>query len=201
MTHQELNGLLFGEYIPSISDPLNSLVQAGFRHFMPIEFEGFCLKIFESLGFSGSLTPNSGDEGIDIIAKAPSGLIVIQCKKYDDSSTVSAAQKREFYGAHIHAKASRGYFVTTATFSNQASTFSASHSEITLVDGDRLRHLFLLSILSSQDEFGKIDQFKIHVDESELGDEYRSQVRDLRREFQREFDKLTESFRRRRMDT
>ncbi|OGL45265.1 MAG: hypothetical protein A2W05_03945 [Candidatus Schekmanbacteria bacterium RBG_16_38_10] len=124
MTHNELTVLLTGDKLPIALKPLRTLIAAGFAHLQPTDFEAFVLELFESLSFSGTLTPATGDGGIDILLESVEGPIAIQCKKYDDNFTVGSKELREFLGALVHAKAVRGYFVTTSLFTSQAKDFS-----------------------------------------------------------------------------
>jgi restriction endonuclease Mrr len=199
MTYREVNRLLESDETPTISEPLQSLVQAGFNHFKPADFEIFVLRIFEALNFIGSLTPATGDEGVDILLQDPAGTIIVQCKKYDDATKIGSKELREFLGAISHAKAIHGYFVTTTSFTDQAQTFCIDHENITLIDSQQLKRLFLFAILFSFDKFGRIHHFLLKDDTNDLGEEFRRQADDLYREYQRELEKMKENIRRRKL--
>jgi len=122
------------------------LISFGFNHLTPEDFERLILRMFEGFGYSGELTPITGDQGIDIILKSADNiLVVVQCKRYDTEQTISSREIREFFGSMIHADAKFGYFITTSSFSDQAKSFCAGKN-IELIDGASLQSLFLQSI-------------------------------------------------------
>ena len=97
------------------------------------EFESLVAKIFQQMGYKVTITPKTGDEGIDIDTIDPQGKkVVIQCKRWQ--GTISSKVVREFYGSLMHAKAEKGFLVTTGTFSSSAIAF-AEGKPISLVDG------------------------------------------------------------------
>lgn len=197
MKYTELNILLEGDETPDMSEPLQFLVQAGFNHLKAVDFETFVLRIFESFGFLGSLTPATGDEGIDVLLQDHRATIVAQCKRYDDESKIGAKELREFLGAMTHAKAIHGYYVTTSSFSDQARFFAKDHDEITLIDGDQLKRLFLFALLYSFDKLRKLHRFAPQSDTDDLDSQFREQAEDLYKEYRRELDKLEATFRKR----
>ena len=111
----------------------------------PLEFERFLQLTFEIFGFTATLTPASGDHGIDIKLVSPSGsLCVVQCKRYRLDQCVSPKEVREFLGALIFFKADFGFFVTTSYFTDQCKEFS-TNQPIFLVDQPLLRNLLLFA--------------------------------------------------------
>lgn len=182
MTYYELNIILKDDRIPTAIKPLKTLVSSGFKHLTPLDFEALVLEVFEALGFSGSLTQASGDGGVDVLIESAAGLIVIQCKKYDDNTTIGGRELREFFGTLTHFKAVHGYFVTTSSFTSQAKDFSKEHNNMTLIDGECLNKLFVLSLISSSSlaEYMKFPQAeKYHGEVNELGFEFRAQASGL----------------------
>lgn len=122
------------------------LSRFGFLHLDPVKFEEFVLKIFEALGLKGKLTPVTGDDGIDIELTSPDGKRAIaQCKRYNYDQTVGVKDVRELLGAMVHSSSVYGFFVTTSTYSEQAKDF-ANGKKLLLIDGAKLRKLFLLAI-------------------------------------------------------
>lgn len=203
MTHNELTVLLTGDKLPIALKPLRTLIAAGFAHLQPTDFEAFVLELFESLSFSGTLTPATGDGGIDILLESVEGPIAIQCKKYDDNVTVGSKELREFLGALVHAKAVHGYFVSTSSFTSQAIEFSNDHKNITLIDGECLKKLFCFSIISSIPAYENINIYKELFKKKEdpkdkdiidFGEQYRIQADGLTKEYTRELERLKEKF-------
>ena len=196
MTFQELNKLLASPETPTVGEPLASLIQAGFNHFAATAFEAFILRVFEALDLHGSLTPPTGDEGADIILQDPSGVIIVQCKKYDTDTKVGSKELREFLGAMLHAKAIHGYYVSTSSFTDQAKSFCADHHEITLIDADQLKRLVLISIVVSFQKLGRMHIPPLKDEQAELGPEFQIQAEGLYKEYLRELEKIKETARR-----
>lgn len=203
MTYDELNILLKSGIIPTAIKPLKTLINASFTHLKPTDFEAFVLEIFEALNFSGSLTPNTSDGGIDILLKSTAGTIAIQCKKYDDNTPIGAKELREFLGALVHFKAVHGFFVTTSSFTSQAKDFSNEHNNIPLIDGECLKKLFVFSIIASISKYKTFEIYKeIYKDKDkdkdviDFGKEYQAQAKGLYQEYFRELERLKKKFKR-----
>ena len=98
-----------------------------------------------SLSDAGIVTKRSNDGGIDgIIREDKLGFdqIYIQAKRWDTSTTIGRPEIQKFYGALAGVGASKGLFITTATFSDGAKQY-ADQQHIVLVDGDRLTKLMI----------------------------------------------------------
>jgi len=148
MTFEKLNTIMKWKEIPAFIQPFEILIKKGFSHFEPIEFEQFILNIFECFGFSGELTPITGDGGVDIIIREKEGISVVQCKRYNDNSNIGVQDVREFLGAMVHYNAMYGYFVTTSNFSEAANNFTDDHNNLLLIGQRALERFYRLSILS-----------------------------------------------------
>jgi restriction endonuclease Mrr len=96
------------------------------------------LELFRSHGFTGSLTPLSGDEGIDLDLHHEGCYAVAQCKHY--LKPVGQAALRDFAGAMRAVGADYGYFITTSSFTDPAERWARSLKDpyIVLVDGPAL---------------------------------------------------------------
>ena len=119
----------------------------------PKFFEQLVVKILVAMGYGGSLdnagvvTQISHDDGIDgIIKEDKLGLdsIYIQAKRYTTGS-VQKTDIQKFIGALTEQGASKGVFITTASFSSGAIETSkkASGVKIVLIDGDMLTKLMI----------------------------------------------------------
>ena len=89
----------------------------------------------------------SGDEGFDgVIYQDKLGLdrVYVQAKRYRSGKRVGRPDLQGFVGALQYAQASRGVFITTSRYTNDARTY-ASHLQqrVILVDGDELAHLMV----------------------------------------------------------
>jgi restriction system protein len=96
-------------------------------------FEGLVVKLLVKMGYGGSLPDagkilgKTGDEGIDGVVREDKlgfDLIYIQAKRWDLSSSVGRPEIQKFVGALAGAGASKGLFVTMATFSKEAYSYA-----------------------------------------------------------------------------
>lgn len=119
----------------------------------PVFFEGLIVKLLLAMGYGGSradagqIVGKPGDHGIDgVIDQDSLGLdrVYIQAKKYAKDSPVSEPEIRAFSGSLGAAKANKGIFVTTSTFTQPAQTFADRHPfKIVLIDGEHLAELMI----------------------------------------------------------
>jgi len=123
------------------------------RNSTPDFFEELIVQLFVAMGYGGSaeITANrlgrSGDNGVDgVINQDALGVdqIFLQAKRYAATNTVGAGEIRDFFGALNIAKATKGIFVTTSSFSPSAKqTVQDLGSRIVLVDGSQLALLMI----------------------------------------------------------
>ena len=120
----------------------------------PDFFEKLVVDLLVAMGYGGSKIENSkvlgksGDEGIDgIINEDKLGLdtIYIQAKQWEPTKTVGRPELQKFVGALTGQGATKGAFLTTAKFSNEAKEYvKKQHAcKIALIDGDRLTFLMV----------------------------------------------------------
>jgi restriction system protein len=115
----------------------------------PTFFERIVLDVLHRMGYGGGREDlqrvgGSGDGGIDgIISLDRLGFekVYVQAKRWQ--SSVGAQELRAFYGALAGQRARKGVFITTSTFTVQASAFAASVEGLVLVDGQRLARLMV----------------------------------------------------------
>jgi len=117
----------------------------------PQFFEHLVVDLMIALGYGGSRADagrsigRSGDEGIDgIIKEDRLGLDVIylQAKRWD--GTVGRPEIQKFVGALHGKRARKGVFITTGTFSLDASTYVESiDPKVILIDGRTLAELMI----------------------------------------------------------
>lgn len=114
-------------------------------------FERLVVDVLLRMGYGGSLKDagraigKSGDGGIDgIIKEDKLGLdtIYIQAKRWD--GTVGRPEIQKFMGALAGNRAKKGVFITTSSFSGDATTYAASiETKIVLIDGKLLAELMI----------------------------------------------------------
>lgn len=107
-------------------------------------FEHVVAAVFEALGYSATVTPGSGDGGVDVIAHPdPLGLetpfIKIQAKS--GTGTVGEPEVNQLKGA-LH-PGEKGVFVSLGSFSNKAKSAADGSPDITLVGAKKFVELFI----------------------------------------------------------
>ncbi len=112
----------------------------------PAFFEQIVLDVLRAMGY-GAATPHgglrvggSGDGGIDgIIYEDRLGLdmIYVQAKRWQ--GTVGSQLMRDFVGALVGKQANKGIFITTSTFTRDATDYiERVPQKVILIDGERL---------------------------------------------------------------
>ncbi|MEK4286657.1 restriction endonuclease [Paenibacillus sp. FSL P4-0502] len=85
-----------------------------------IQFEYFLKSLFMKQGFQVTMTPGSGDQGVDLILNNGSRKIAIQAKRYNVNSKVGLSAIQEVYtGMQVYG-CNEAYVITTSHFTNQA---------------------------------------------------------------------------------
>jgi restriction system protein len=140
-THKEIEKTLRAEI-------LDRLLQAS-----PAFFENTIVVLLTSMGYGGSrenagrAIGRSGDNGLDgVIDQDALGLdrVYIQAKRYKVDNAVSEPDIRGFAGSLEGAKATKGVFVTTSSFTAQARMFAEKITRrIVLIDGQQLAQLMI----------------------------------------------------------
>lgn len=137
-----------------INDSLASELMDEVMKLSPTDFEKLVVKLLLKMGYgdgidnAGIVTPASGDGGIDGIIKEDQlgfSNICIQAKKWDIDATVSRPDLQKFVGALQGEKATKGLFITTASFTKGAKDYVSNLSGLTvvLIDGTQLMKLMI----------------------------------------------------------
>jgi restriction system protein len=119
----------------------------------PAFFEELIVTLLLRMGYGGAreeagrAVGRSGDGGIDgVIDQDPLGLdrVYLQAKRYQLDAPVSEPEIRGFSGSLGAAKASKGVFVTTSSFTKPAREFAERHPfKMVLIDGAQLTALMI----------------------------------------------------------
>ena len=119
----------------------------------PTFFEQLVLDVLHAIGYGGSRQDSaerlgqSGDEGIDgVIREDRLGLdqIYVQAKKWALDRTVGRPEIQRFVGALHGQRATKGVFITTSSFSAEATAYSENVTpRVILVDGRELTQLMI----------------------------------------------------------
>lgn len=98
-----------------------------------VSFERCLADLYKHFGYSATLTPKSGDGGIDIILEKDSKKTIVQCKQH--SKPVGPAVVRELYGCLIDSKADLAILACTSGFTKGVYDF-VNGKPIELIDVD-----------------------------------------------------------------
>ena len=136
----------------NLRNELASELLARLKKTSPSFFERVVVELLVKMGYGGSRTDagkavgRSGDGGIDgIIKEDKLGLdvVYIQAKKWDNNP-VGRPDLMQFVGALQAQKASKGIFITTSRFTDEARNYvSQIGSKIVLIDGEQLTNLMI----------------------------------------------------------
>jgi restriction system protein len=120
----------------------------------PEFFERLVLDVLLAMGYGGSRADaaehvgKSGDEGVDgRINQDPLGLdqILVQAKRYGVDRTIDRKTIQAFVGSMTGQGVTKGVFITTSSFNDNATEFvqRGSNTKVVLIDGDQLVDLML----------------------------------------------------------
>ena len=136
----------------NLRDELAEELLARLKKSSPSFFERAVVELLVKMGYGGSRADagraigNSGDGGIDgIIKEDKLGLdvVYIQAKRWD-TNPVGRPDVMQFAGALQAQKATKGIFITTSTFTDDARRYvSQIGSKIVLIDGEQLTTLMI----------------------------------------------------------
>lgn len=129
----------------------------------PTDFEKLVVELLLKMGYgseiegAGFVTSKTNDGGIDGIIKEDQlgfSSIYIQAKQWATDRTVDRTEIQKFAGALQGQQASKGLFITTASFTSGAKEYVSGlyGSKIVLVDGNHLTRLMIKYNLGVSDE-------------------------------------------------
>ena len=110
----------------------------------PADFERMVAQIYADFGFEVSITPETRDGGIDIIATRNIGMnssvtMYIQCKRNRKDRPVNVDTLRSFDSVVRYGYTNRGVVVTTSYFTHDAIRFVEERGDLyELINGDSL---------------------------------------------------------------
>jgi restriction system protein len=136
-----------------IRDTLAQEVLENVMSCTPAFFERLVVELLVAMGYGGSrrdaarAVGQTGDEGIDgIIDEDKLGLdiIYIQAKKWGLDKSVGRPEIQKFVGALAGKRAKKGIFITTTSFSSEATRYASDiDTKVILIDGKRLAELMM----------------------------------------------------------
>src|SRR5262245_36882422 len=116
-------------------------------HLSPRQFEEYCQALLAChYQCRVDLTPQSGDEGRDLIVHHANGLEVVECKHYP-SGTVGRPVVQKLHSAILTINATRGMIITTGRFSPGATAYAANLHDVSmqLIDAAKLAYLMSMT--------------------------------------------------------
>jgi len=148
LTPDEIMDTAFQKSVAALSDEMLERVKAC----SPAYFERLVVQLLITMGYGGSREEarramgRSGDGGIDgVINEDRLGLdaIYLQAKRWSNG-TVGRPEIQQFVGALAGRRASKGVFITTSHFSQEARDYAAASTyKVVLIDGERLANLMI----------------------------------------------------------
>lgn len=136
----------------NLRDELGDELLSRVKKTSPAFFERIVVELLVKMGYGGSRADagkaigKSGDGGIDgIIKEDKLGLDVVylQAKRWDNTA-VGRPEVMQFAGALQAQKASKGIFITTSRFTDDATKYVTQiGSKIVLIDGEQLTQLMI----------------------------------------------------------
>jgi restriction system protein len=119
----------------------------------PSFFEKLVVELLVKMGYGGSLKDagkaigKTNDEGIDGTIKEDKlglDIIYIQAKRWKPGNVVGRPELHKFVGALAGQGAKKGIFITTSSFSSEATNYiPRNDTKIVLIDGEQLAQLMI----------------------------------------------------------
>jgi restriction system protein len=123
------------------------------RKLSPLFFERLVVELLVKMGYGGSIKDagkaigKTGDEGIDGTIKEDRlglDIIYIQAKRWQAANVVGRPELQKFVGALAGQGAKKGIFITTSSFTKDASSYTPrNETKIVLIDGVQLTQLMI----------------------------------------------------------
>lgn len=138
-------------------------------------FEDVVAELFRKNGYDVTQTPYVNDGGKDALAYKYGEKSLIECKRWGIDKKVGRPDLQKFFAAMVEETASKGFFVTTSSFSQPAIEYATAHN-IELIDSSKLVAMMQeaypqngssLSVRQVCIECGEIVTFSISTDKDE----------------------------------
>lgn len=145
---------LIEQAIEQLNSSLGDTLMTEIMKMNPFSFEELVVKLLRAMGYGSDdismnrVTKKSGDEGIDGIVttdKLGFETIYFQAKRWKNDTVIGRPEIQKFLGALAGQGATKGIFITTAKFSNEAKSFVEKplRTQIKLIDGADLVKLMI----------------------------------------------------------
>jgi hypothetical protein len=122
-------------------------LRARLQNIDPYEFEDFVAELWKRRGWDVSVSQDSQDMGVDVVAEKSGGLVgqkqVIQAKRYSQGNTVGRPDIQQYHSLKSQVDgADAVVVVTTSSFTSTAEEWANEHN-VKLIDGDDLVELLI----------------------------------------------------------
>jgi len=125
------------------------------------EFERLVQLLLIRMGYATEITPKTGDQGADVIARKPGVRIAIQAKRWKGPVGNGAIQ--QLLGGILYYRCQKGIVVTSSEFSKSARELASRDSRVTLWDRQKLAELYQ-QYLSSPPAFSREEYARLKKD-------------------------------------
>lgn len=128
----------------------------------------------EEAGYDCRITPQSGDQGVDLVVNVGGRSIAVQCKLY--SSPVGNDAVQEVVAGAKYYECDNACVVSNSTFTASAQSLAAANSVALLHHRDLLTYLSKFKegdepTLEEMSDYEESDKFKELISQAEMGDE------------------------------
>ncbi len=130
----------------------------------PILFEYWCAEKLADQGWEVSLTPQTGDGGVDLVARSLNCTLAIQCKRMSRPAGVASVQQA--VAGKVFLGLQKACVISTSGFTRSAISFS-DEADVILVRADQIEKLaiyiagdFATGYASSQTEFSGVSEIE-----------------------------------------
>lgn len=108
----------------------------------PVEFEYIVAALFADMGYEVVVTDAQSDKGIDVIARNPQEVLMIQVKQYSSENSVGRPTVQQMIGAMAQAGADKAVIVSSSGFTQTAREASRELGTVVdLINGTQLVQL------------------------------------------------------------
>jgi restriction system protein len=115
------------------------------RGISPQDFEKEIAGMFSRLGYKTKHVGHTHDGGLDVTAEKDGDNYLIQCKRYNERSSVGVKDIREFNGV-VSAHLAKGLFITTNEFTPEAKAEFEQYPRIEFIDRWKLVKYYKTSL-------------------------------------------------------
>ena len=158
--------------IATQTEEFRAYVLSLLRTMKPFEFERLTTQLLRACGLEFYPGRRTGDDGVDgygylTVAGLFKFKVLVQCKRYQESTKIANYTIRDFRGA-VSTDAYKGLFVTTSSFSPRAKEEANKFPQIDLIDGRQFVDLMIEKKIGIVEENGTYSMKKDYLEHIQL---------------------------------